>query len=139
MSNLNKKLLRPNVKISLSKSDLYWEIAGFSLLLGYWVFLFIIYPSLPESIPSHMDVKGNVDGYSNKISVWALPKVATILYALLTLCSFFPRYFNYGVVEITLDNAEKQYLSAVRVIRYLKISVVIVFLTITVVTILKSM
>lgn len=138
MGNLNKKLIRPDVKISLSKSDMYWEIIGLLLLIGYWLFLFIIYSSLPESIPSHLDVKGNIDGYSNKTSDWTLPKVATILYALLTLCSFFPRYFNYGIVEITLDNAEKQYTSAVRLIRYLKISVVIVFLTITVVTILNQ-
>lgn len=137
MSKWNKRLIRPDVKILLSKSDLYWEVVGFLLLVGYWTFLFKIYPDLPEIIPSHMDIKGNIDGYSNKTSVWELPRTATVLYALLTLCSFFPRYFNYGVVEITLENAEKQYTSAVRLIRYIKISVVIVFLIITVVTILK--
>lgn len=137
MGNLNKKL-RPDIKISLSKSDLYWEIFGFLLLIGYWVFLSTIYSSLPESIPSHMDIKGNVNSYSNKASVWALPKTATILYALLTLCSFFPKYFNYGLVEITLENAEKQYTWAVRLIRYLKISVVIVFKIISVIIILKA-
>ena len=117
---------------------MYWEVVGFLLLLGYWTFLFKIYPDLPENIPSHMDIKGNIDRYSDKTSVWGLPRTATILYALLTLCSFFPRYFNYGVVEITLENAEKQYTSAVILIRYLKISVVVVFMTITVITILKA-
>jgi uncharacterized membrane protein len=100
MGNLNRKLIRPDVKITLNKSDLYWETVGFLLLIGYWVFLSTIYSSLPESIPSHMDIKGNVNSYSNKMSVWALPKTATILYALLTLCSFFPRYFNYGVLRL---------------------------------------
>lgn len=121
---------RPDAKITLKSIELTWEIFGFLLLISYWVFVIKIYPSLPEIIPSHINIKGEIDDYASKSSVWSLLNVPSSLYVLLTIVSFFPKYFNY-MVEITVDNAEKEYRKAVGIIRFLKIIILILSFSIT--------
>ncbi|MDF2932956.1 MAG: hypothetical protein K0R36_2287 [Chryseobacterium sp.] len=53
------------------------------LLVFIWVFVGVNYAGLPETVPSHFAVNGNVDGESEKRAIWFLPGIATFLFLLL--------------------------------------------------------
>jgi hypothetical protein len=57
--------------------------------------------------------------------------ILTIIYLGLTILSQYPHIFNYPVA-ITTENALKQYTLAVRLIRFLKLSIAVIFGTIMV-------
>lgn len=127
----NRKKDNPVILMSMRKKDWVLEVLGVFLLILYWVVLSLKYPTLADNIPSHFDSKGNPDAYAAKSFVWELPRIATILYLLMTVLAFFPRYFNYGVVDITAENAKKEYGAASTSIRYMKGIVLITFMLIS--------
>lgn len=53
------------------------------LLIFIWVFVGVNYSNLPEIVPSHFAVNGNVDGESEKRAIWFLPGIATFVFLLL--------------------------------------------------------
>ena len=53
------------------------------LLIFIWIFIGVNYAGLPEIVPSHFAVNGDVDGESEKKAIWILPVVATFLFLLL--------------------------------------------------------
>lgn len=53
------------------------------LLVFIWIFIGINFAGLPETVPSHFAVNGNVDGASEKKAIWILPVIATFLFLLL--------------------------------------------------------
>jgi hypothetical protein len=60
------------------------------------------------------------------------PILGSVLYLLLTIINFFPHAFNY-LKEITEDNALNQYTLATKMIRVLKLSILLIFSTLTVI------
>jgi uncharacterized membrane protein len=59
--------------------------ASIILLLSNWILAIIEYPSLPSVIPSHFNSIGAVDGYSNKVTVFLLPSIASFTLLILLL------------------------------------------------------
>jgi hypothetical protein len=55
-----------------------------------------------------------------------LPATGLFLYILMTIIEQFPQIYNYPV-QITEENAERQYRNAVRLIRVLKTVILIIF------------
>ena len=53
------------------------------LLVFIWIFIGINFAGLPETVPSHFAVNGNVGGASEKKAIWILPVIATFLFLLL--------------------------------------------------------
>jgi len=117
---------RPRIKLKLTFADKAIEVLGFIALAFLWVLTLSIYKDLPDTIPIHFNGSGTADDYGSKSSILALPIIATILFSGLTFLNKFPHIFNYST-EITLENAEKQYRNATRLLRFLKTVVVIVF------------
>lgn len=58
-------------------------VANTLLLIFIWVYTGIEYGNLPEIVPTHFAVNGNVDGESEKKAIWFLPAIATFLYLLM--------------------------------------------------------
>lgn len=54
--------------------------ANIVLLLFIWIFTGVHYASLPEIIPTHFDLQGNIDGEDHKRIVWLLPSLATFIF-----------------------------------------------------------
>lgn len=52
------------------------------LLIVIWVFTGIKYAGLPEVLPTHFDIHGNVDGESGKATIWFLPCIAAFIHLL---------------------------------------------------------
>ena len=82
--------------------------------------------NLPERIPTHFNIAGEPDGYGSKSTLWILPVTAVIMYIGMTILELFPHIYNYPV-EITPENAVRQYRIATRLIRILKTIIAILF------------
>lgn len=117
---------RPKYKIELTATDKIFEIIGWFLVGGIWVLTLINYSNLPDIIPIHFNALGQADDFGNKAIILVLPLIATVLFVGLTILNNFPHIFNYPI-DITKDNALKQYTNATKLIRYLKLVVVFMF------------
>ncbi len=117
---------RPKLTLIPTTADKLVEVLGWLILLFLWVLTFSHYSSLPETIPTHFNAAGNADGFGSKVSLIALPVIATLLFIGLTVLNRYPHIFNYPT-SITQDNALRQYTLATRILRYLKLVLVLVF------------
>jgi len=102
------------------------EAAGWLMLLLLWIYNAYLYNILPQTIPVHFNAAGKVDGYGDKITLFLMPAVGTLLMIGITILNRYPHVFNYPL-EITEDNALHQYTLATRFIRQLKICILLVF------------
>jgi uncharacterized membrane protein len=118
---------RPKIKIELSATDRLLEIAGWLVLSLLWIITLFYYKNLPETIPTHFNAAGQADDYGSKPTMFLLPVLGTILFIGMTILNQFPQIFNYPV-KITAENILKQYTMAIRMIRVLKLSILILFM-----------
>ena len=117
---------RPNIKVPYSKVEKAAEVIGIIVLLIAVGMVIKYLPLLPDTIPTHFNAAGEVDGYGSKGSLLILPIVSIVLYLMLTILSRFPQIYNYPT-EITEDNAQYQYENARKLMIYLKVEIIVVF------------
>jgi uncharacterized membrane protein len=124
-----------NKNIEKQKTDYYLEALAITILVITWMISIRGYLSLPQTIPTHFNDKGVVDGYGNKFSILILPFVYSFVFLLLTIVNNFPKSFNYPV-KITEQNAAFQQRLICRFIRALKVScgIAILFLNWVIIT-----
>lgn len=137
MKHVNKRIKRPDIKLKWSFREKIIEVFTLGLLISYWLMVLYFSSTLQGGIPIHFNFRGDPTTYGNKENLWTLPKHVTAIYVLLTVVSFFPRYFNY-LEEITPENAEVQYKKAVITLRILKIIVLLVYMAISTMAILHA-
>lgn len=125
---------RPKIKLEKTNFDNLLENLGWLLLILFWIKVIFSYNDLPNIIPTHFNARGEVDGYGSKWTLLILPAAATIAYIGLTILNKFPHIFNY-LVEITEENAQRQYTISTKMIRILKLGVVVLFCFISLITI----
>lgn len=131
--NFNKKD-RPIIPIELKIFDKIIEGMALIVFISIWVMVIYSYNKLPQIIPVHFDLSGNVDRMGDKSSIFTLPFIASFIYLLLTVLNKYPHMFNY-IGEITLDNAKSQYTFATRLLRVIKVIVLSVLFIIILVVI----
>ena len=85
------------------------------------------YSSLPEIIPIHFNARGIADGYGSREMIWVLPILVFLIFVGVAILADHPHLFNY-LVEITKENAERQYRMATRLLRILNLLVAGIFL-----------
>ena len=117
---------RPKIKLELTTADKALELIGWLSVIAIWWLTITNYTALPGTIPTHYNGAGQADGFGGKTTILILPLIATILFIGMTILNQFPRMFNYPV-NITKDNAFRQYTNATRMIRYLKLIIVVIF------------
>jgi uncharacterized membrane protein len=121
---------RPKITIRPNRADKVVEGLSYAFLAATFVQALYAYFTLPDTVPVHFNIKGEADGYGSKISILPLPLISVISFVGMTILNRYPWIFNYPV-KITPENALKQYTSAVRLIRWLKLSVLLIFFLIT--------
>lgn len=132
--NFNEFKNRPRLKLKITSFDRFLENLGWLLLILLWIKVIFSFNQLPDNIPTHFNFEGEVDGYGSKWTLFILPAAATITYIGLTILNKFPHIFNY-IVEITEENAERQYTLSTKMIRTLKFGIVVLFVLISMMTI----
>ncbi|MGY6742005.1 MAG: DUF1648 domain-containing protein [Cecembia sp.] len=129
---------RPIIKLQWSAMDKIMEGLGFLALVLLLVLPIYFYPELPDRIPRHYNVSGQVTAYWGKGMIWMMPIMGLITYAGLFFLNKVPHVFNYPTA-ITPENAEKQYRGATRMMRTLNLTIVFIFLYLTYSTIQTSL
>mgnify|MGYP002713023066 CR=1 FL=1 len=115
---------RPKIKIKPTVIDILVEIIGvfaLSILVGLPIYY---YSQLPETIPTHFGLDGTANAWGHRDTIWILPSIGLVLFALLWILNKYPHVFNY-LKPITEENAQRQYFLATRMMRILNSSVVV--------------
>ena len=120
---------RPKLKPVSTKLDLILEIAAFLFFLAIWLLPIFTYQILPETIPTHYNLIGEIDDWGSKGTIFILPAIALVLYIGLTVMNKYPQIFNYPT-KVTQDNALQLYSKATRLMRITKLIVVVLFFAI---------
>jgi uncharacterized membrane protein len=110
---------RPVISLGLSPALLAVELAGAIAILVSILLIVQFWGALPDRIPIHFALGGLADAWGDKVAIWMLPALATIIFAVLTAVSRYPHTFNYRV-RITQENARQQYLLARGLLVWLK-------------------
>lgn len=124
----------PEIPLELTNKDNFLEVIGGVLLLTYWVYACLHYANLPEIIPIHYNALGEADGYGSKNSLFLLPAITSVLFLGITILNKYPHKFNY-LVDITEENALRNYTLATRLLRVMKVIITIIFFLITFMTV----
>jgi uncharacterized membrane protein len=117
---------RPKLTIPPTPLDKTLDILAFLGLALIWVYVIYNYANLPDRITTHFNIKGEVNGHGSKNTLWLLPSIATIIIIGFSFMSRIPHQFNY-MVKITPENALQQYTLALKMMRYLKIVILLIF------------
>lgn len=116
---------RPKVKLILNPYEKSLEILAILLLIVYWSLIIVTYLAGSNNL-SLFSLNLSAAGYKNIREVLVLPITATVFYFIISLFGSVPQYLNY-LTKITQENAESEYRKAGNIMRYLKISVVVVY------------
>jgi uncharacterized membrane protein len=98
---------RPKLDIPILPLQKFITMFSLILLIGNIAYIIIEWPALPEKFPGHFNAAGEVDRWGSKAEIWILPIIGLILWALLTILEKYPHIYNY--INLTQQNAEKQY------------------------------
>ncbi len=115
---------RPRIKIPYQPIDIIIEMLSITLLLLMIIYIITEYANLPEIIPTHFNAKGEADGFGSRITLWIVPSIASIMYIGMFFLSKYPHLHNY-MVNITEENALKNYRFSTRMVRIVNLFAVI--------------
>ena len=107
--NRNAPNQRPVISLGLSPVLVTVELLAAIAILLAVLLIVQFWAVLPDRIPIHFGDRGLADAWGDKVTIWIMPAVAAIIFAVLTAVSRYPHTFNYPV-PITFENARRQYL-----------------------------
>ncbi len=93
---------RPILILEKSRIDKTIDVLILITFVAMWMLTILSFNNLPEIIPVHYNLKGEVDNYGSKLTIWLLPVISTLIIAFMRFINKFPHNFNY-MVKITAD------------------------------------
>ncbi|MGL4654911.1 MAG: DUF1648 domain-containing protein [Sarcina sp.] len=90
------------------KINLILELLTAITVIGYSIYTFIAWTSAPDTIPTHFNIQGQVDGYGSKNTLFLLVGISIALCLFIYLISRHPNIANY-ITPIHDGNREAQY------------------------------
>lgn len=131
---LKQEITRPKLMLQKKAVDWFFEISALFCIIFMWAYSFYNYSTLPNTIATHFNISGQPDVYGSKSTIFLLPLITTILVFVLRILNRYPHHFNYPTA-ITVENAERQYSMATRLMRYLQFIISALFTYIVVKTV----
>lgn len=97
-------------RINVPKERFDYLLIGLGLLglLSMVLLTVLYYEKLPDRIPTHFDLSGQVDAYGEKSTLWLIVVITAVVVLILNLVNRTPHLVNYSV-PITEENAPLQY------------------------------
>jgi uncharacterized membrane protein len=117
---------RPRIKVPFEPIDIIVDGLSVILLIVFWSYVVRFYQELPERIPQHFNAQGIADGYGQKSMLIWLATIATFMYGGLFWLNRYPHLHNY-MVNITPDNALRNYRFSTRILRGANLLCVLLF------------
>lgn len=99
---------RPLVRLAPAPALWFLDAIAAGAVIASVVDLVSIWPELPDVVPSHVSLAGEIDGYAGKWALAVLPAVAAAMVVTFTLLARAPHRLNYPT-EVTAENAERLY------------------------------
>ncbi|MBE0068933.1 DUF1648 domain-containing protein [Thermoanaerobacterium thermosaccharolyticum] len=118
---LNK---RPKIQIPMTPMDIIVELLSILVTVSIVIITIILWYKLPGTIPTHFNIRGEVNSSGSKSNTLILLSVIILMYVMFTVLTRYPHIFNY-LVEITEENAIIQYKLAKSFMRFLKLEIVL--------------
>jgi hypothetical protein len=115
---------RPKWRPEWTPFDKTMEIISWVFFLLMWGIIIANFFSLPDSVPTHFNVEGKVDGYGEKYTVLLFPAVITAGFILLREVAKRPWHFNY-IVAPTPQNYQELYRLNIRSLRIIRLVVAV--------------
>lgn len=131
---------QPKIDVKPTKMDLRVLRIGWIIIVLNVLVVFAFYFKLPESIPTHFNLKGEADGYGSKSTLWMLPIISGLSYFLLFMITtkMKPWNFNYPT-KVTEKNAPVLYALCLQMLVWLNLSIAVLFFIITLEILLKAL
>ncbi|MFT4612536.1 MAG: putative membrane protein [Glaciecola sp.] len=120
------KTNRPKIEVPFEPLDIIVDLISLTLFILMFIYTTLNYGDLAETIPTHINAAGEADGFSDKIYVWLLPAIGIITFVLLFVLNKYPQIHSY-MVNITEDNALKNYRFSTRILRFTNLFVAVIF------------
>tara|TARA_R110002073_G_scaffold292033_2_gene457191 strand:+ start:2322 stop:2882 length:561 start_codon:yes stop_codon:yes gene_type:complete len=117
---------RPKIKAPWETLDIIVELINITLLILIIGYTAINYMDLPETIATHFNTNGEADGFGGKLTIWLLPGIALFIYLMMLVINRVPHLHNY-MVNITEENALKNYRLSSRLVRFTNLFCLIIF------------
>ena len=117
---------RPKLKVPLEALDKITDMISITLLILLIVYTAISYSELSDIIPIHFNAQGEANDFGKKTFVWLLPCISAFMFGLLFFLNKFPHLHNYKV-NITEENALKNYKFSTRLVRFINLFIIILF------------
>lgn len=117
----------PKIKVKPTQLTKSLEIVNYFLIVSFWIITVLAYKHLPDEIPTHYNGLGEVDAYGDKITIFFLPLIATVLFVIVNITAKNPHTFNFSVV-ITSENVEIQYKNAMRFMQLINLFMLLIFI-----------
>ena len=113
----------PLIRTSLEWGLEWISFAGVALAVLWTLWM---YQTLPDKIPLHFNLKGEVDGYGSKAVIWIIIGVAVIMIAMLQAILKIPDQYNYPI-QVTQENAQKLYRLTQHYLLWIKAIISVIF------------
>ena len=120
----------PKVKVIASSLDFVVEGMAILLIIVSFALPFIYYNKLQGEIPTHYNLLGQPDKWSQYRVIWLIPIIGLIIFVLFSILNKYPFFYRYPV-KITDSNAQYLYTLGARSVRVLKLLVAGVILCFT--------
>jgi Protein of unknown function (DUF1648). len=85
------------MKLKHTQLQIFLEIAGSALLAATVLFLVLGWNSFPQRIPMHFNAEGAATSWGDKGDLLFIPVLGMILYAVMTILTFFPAVWNMSI------------------------------------------
>ena len=131
------KTNRPKIDVPLEPLDVIIDITSIMIYTLMIIYTVISYSDLADTIPTHFNASGEADGFGDKATIWILPVIGIVIYSSLFVLNKYPHAHNY-MVNITEDNAFKNYRLSTRLVRFTNLFLAIIFAFIHYVSIEKG-
>ena len=123
------KAERPRIQVPWEPIDIIVDLISISLLVLMLIYTAMHFGELTDTIPTHFNASGEADGYNSKNFIWMLPLIAIFTFGLLFYLNRLPHLHNH-MVNITEENALKNYRFSTRVLRFTNVFTMIIFATV---------
>lgn len=122
--------------MKLRRSILDWicDILCWIPLFTCFVFLAVYWKRIPDQVPSHYDLSGNVTEYGSKMSFLIMPFVGLLAYVLMRVVEEFPSAWNIPV-RMTRENRGRILRATKDMMVILKVELVALFSILTILTV----
>ena len=73
---------------------------GFLLLVGIIIFVYTRWNQIPQQVPTLYNGIGEIDSWGNKDIIIFLPEISILLYAFMTIASYYPQSVNVSILSL---------------------------------------